>query len=122
MGCDCSIDHDNGPKVFDSSVIKARKDHRCIECREVIPPGAYYHRDKGLWEHGWDCYDTCLTCGRIREDYCSHGYTYGELGEAIQECLGFDYVTGETFEDDEYFDEIVARREAEALSTQERGE
>ncbi len=54
------------PTVFDASTPRARKAHRCCECRGVIPPGEQYHLFTGLWDGRWDAYKTCEDCEKLR--------------------------------------------------------
>ena len=94
FACDCSVspyDHD-GPTVCTTRTRRARKPHRCCECGEEIRPGEQYEAVRGLWEGYWDSYATCLTCVRIRRDYCPCGWIYGGLRETLMECIGLDYL------------------------------
>jgi hypothetical protein len=99
--CDCSIWADDGeaPAVFREEERQARKAYKCCECRAPIKPGERYENATGLWDGAWATYRTCLTCARIRDDLCKGGYVYAGLREAIWECMGFDYVTGEEGDD-----------------------
>ena len=90
--CDCSCDWDDGPaEFFEESNPIARKQHKCVECREMIQPGERYERVKGRWEGEYSSHATCIPCQRIRDTYCPRGYCFGMLAEQIEECLGFDY-------------------------------
>ena len=95
MNCDCSIDIDEGPEFSTEKIIKARTPHKCCECKQEIKPGEIYERVTGKWDGELSTINTCLICSRIRQDYCSHGYEFGGLREALWECLGTDYITGE---------------------------
>lgn len=77
FSCGC----DWGPEWHRSSLVKARKHHRCCECGEVIPPGAVYEYAVGLWEGDVSSYHTCETCADLRASYDERGYcwTYGTL-------------------------------------------
>lgn len=97
MQCDCSVDVDGDTAVmFRVKQVKARKQHACCECGDVIEVGESHEMVTGLWDGSWDTYRTCAYCERIRSAYCPGGYYYGELAEQIYECLEFDYRTGET--------------------------
>ena len=98
LNCNCNIDFDPDqfPECFTEVMIKARKEHKCCECGDIIMPGQIYRREKGIWNGKWDCFDTCSVCSAIRDDYCSCGFIYGELSKSIWECEGMDYITGET--------------------------
>lgn len=95
MNCDCSIDVDCYPEFSTTKVVTARKLHKCCECDEQIKPGEKYELVQGKWEGQMDKFNTCIPCSNIRNDYCPNGYEFGGLSEAIWECLGFNYVTGE---------------------------
>jgi len=102
IGCSCICSFDGeGPDVSDTNWPKARKEHMCCECGEAIKPGQRYERTSGLWDGAWSTYKTCEACARIRDDLCGCGFIYGELREAISEAFGFDYVMGESDEDQE---------------------
>jgi len=83
----------------------ARKQHRCGECREPILPGERYEYRSGIdQEREPYSVKTCLVCARIRTDFLCC-WTYGELRQAIWDCLGLDYITGATVEPDEREDD-----------------
>jgi hypothetical protein len=107
--CDCSVDVDEMPEFFLTDIVKARKEHKCCECDAKISVGEKYERVKGKWSGEIFTFKTCLICKRIREDYCPTGWEYGGLQEAIWECLGLNYVTGETAYDDDEDDLLDMR-------------
>ena len=82
FNCVC-IDVDCQPEVFETSIIVARKEHRCCECGEVIKPGQRYERVKGLWDEYWSTFKTCIPCATIRSDFMSCGWIYGRLWEEL---------------------------------------
>lgn len=53
---------------------KARKVHKCTECRRLIQPGARYERVIGVWERGCkpDTFVTCGNCVALREYVEAH--------------------------------------------------
>jgi hypothetical protein len=103
FACDCSCYADDyeHAEVSIEDIVKARKEHICCECREVIIIGEKYERAKLLYDGSWSVYDTCLPCARIRSDYCPHGWIYGSLVDMLLECLGFDYRYPPPPDDDE---------------------
>ena len=91
ISCDCSCDIDGGPNFSKETFPKARKNHKCCECKDSILPGSKYNRIKGMWDGKFLTFCTCMACHRIREHYCSSGYMLGDLRDQISECIGFDY-------------------------------
>lgn len=92
--CSCTIevDPDDCPRVFQSKVIRARKSHRCCECKEVIPVGDTYEYASGIWEDGPNSFHTCMPCKRIRDDRCGTDFIFGNLYHALAECDDWDYL------------------------------
>lgn len=96
--CVCDLGHHaDWPDVIKVTVRRAKKEYRCCECGEAIQPGEKYEYVWGVWEGKQSIYRTCDTCRRIRNDFCC-SWIYGGLRDALRECLGFDYVTGELSE------------------------
>ncbi len=85
--CDCGSDEGDTMLCGDSKIVKARKSHVCIECNDLINIGDKYERTAGIWNDGPATYYTCLTCVKIRDDFCSCGFIFGGLREALWECL-----------------------------------
>ena len=53
---------------------KARKQHRCCECRETIEVGASYERQTLFWDGTAGTFKTCLSCAEIRDHFsCQDG-------------------------------------------------
>ena len=99
-GCSKSCDLDDLPDAWSVSYPCARKEHRCCECKEVIPIGIEYERVWGIWCGDMETFKTCNICASIRGDLgcCA---PYGDLRESIWEYLGVDYTTGKINEHDE---------------------
>jgi hypothetical protein len=92
ISCDCSVDCDEPCLVCCEVTRKARKEHRCCECRETIRVGQRYVEETGIdYDHDPFCYRTCLPCHAIRERYCPGGWCWGDLAQTIYDCLEFDY-------------------------------
>jgi hypothetical protein len=104
MDCDCSTDEDNYPDFFVSKIVRSRKAHKCCECHQDIKPGEEYEKVTGKWDGKISTFKTCHICVLIRDDYCPHGFSFEGLRDAIWNCLGMDYVTGKT-SDDEFLNE-----------------
>jgi hypothetical protein len=82
----CSCDYNEQPKVYDQSIITARKPHKCYECRQVIPVGAKHERMKGLWDT-WEEYRTCQKCLSLRGIMLeTEGCTCWTFGEVLETC------------------------------------
>ena len=101
MTCCCSVT-DYDPATFHRAVTRtARKRHVCCECSEAIEPGETYEDVTALWEPCFkgdrpkiQNFKTCRLCLLIRRDYFCDGWLYEGMREMLQECIGFDYVTG----------------------------
>lgn len=81
-----SCDDYDGPSVFTQKVVKARKLHKCCECKRAIVPGEKYLREQGKWDDTWESFKTCKECYEIRKAFCE-SYLYGQLYFAIFESL-----------------------------------
>jgi hypothetical protein len=46
---------------------KARKVHKCCECRGVIKRGESYHYHHGIFDNEPVCYKVCVDCDALRE-------------------------------------------------------
>lgn len=65
---------------------KARKEHKCCECAEVIAPGATYERFTGIWDGSSGTFATCLICVEIRDHFaCEGGYTMETLWSDLED-------------------------------------
>jgi len=87
MSCDC--DYAESPSVFHETRPKARKRHKCCECRGWIEPGEFYERYDGIWDGRADCNKTCLDCVQLRADIMAaekcHCFVFGNLHEHASE-------------------------------------
>ena len=97
MVCICDFDADQQPEFIRYSEVRARKEYKCCECGSPIHAGATYEYVVGKWEGDFDSFKTCIPCAAIRTDFCG---SFGELRNDIWECLGLDYITGKTVDDD----------------------
>lgn len=85
MCCPLSNDGD-GPSCCTTSTPKARKEHRCAECREPIMAGSRYEKVFGVWDGRAETFKTCLLCAEIRDHFaCDGGWIYGELWTQLGE-------------------------------------
>ncbi len=76
--CDCEYDQ---PDVFEQSDVKARKFHRCSECRGWIAPGETYRKSFGVWDGSAQSFKTCRDCIEFA------GWAEDQNGDSI--CYGF---------------------------------
>ena len=70
---------------------KARKIHRCTECRQLILPGQQYLEERTLWEGRVEVHKTCGTCENIRDNFFKSGWLYGEINWALKEHIHESY-------------------------------
>lgn len=91
ISCDCSVDIDDYADIYREEFPKARKTHKCCECRGEIKPGQKYQNSTMLFDGHWDQFKTCMPCYHIRRRYCPNGSYIEGLRERISDCLGFDY-------------------------------
>jgi len=97
INCDCSVEIDSSPELFECKIVTSRKKHICVECNSEINIGEKYEYAKGLWEGSFDSFKTCLPCSNIRRDFCRSGAEFGNLRCHLLDCLNFDYISeGET--------------------------
>ena len=62
--------------------LKARKKHKCCECKGTIEKGDIYEHVFGKWDGLTEVYNTCMHCLAARSFYESVNcgcYTYGTL-------------------------------------------
>lgn len=76
--CISGGDCDGIVEMLERDHVKARKMHKCGECRRDIQPGSEYERTSFKWEGKFETYHVCFDCAEIREAFdCS------EAGEAL---------------------------------------
>lgn len=79
---------------------KARKEHTCYECHEVIPVDDYYWHFYGKWDGKFVAWNACFGCqrdwDRVVDIYCNNGQLgafalYGRIVEAVEDAfhMGF---------------------------------
>ena len=54
------------PIVASEKLVKARKLHRCCECRRLLAVGTRYVRINGIWPEGAASFATCQRCERVK--------------------------------------------------------
>lgn len=80
-----SIDGDGAASCSSTTIRKARKDHRCVECRETIKAGDRYEFVSGVWDGEPAAYKTCLSCVEIRDHFACEGYLIGEVWNDLED-------------------------------------
>lgn len=87
MNCACVYTSGDGdlPEFCSTEIVKARKAHRCVECRDVIAIGQRHERTSGKWDGEINSFRTCLLCVEIRAAFMCEGWTYGLLWEDVEE-------------------------------------
>lgn len=80
MSLFCACD-DDGPEWSRENMVKAKKHHRCSECRDAIAPGSLHLYTVGKWGGDICQFRTCERCADLRDSYIAMGYcyTYGSL-------------------------------------------
>lgn len=63
----CYCDYDYSPSMYSETWHKARKEHKCCECKRTIHPGEDYQRVSGVWDGEFSTYKTCERCADLRE-------------------------------------------------------
>lgn len=92
---------DDNPTFWRLERRKARKEHGCKECREIIPRGAFHWHFAGRWGEELLAWDACLACeadwqelmdlfGKNRRWEIK--IVYGLIAEAVQEALDSGYL------------------------------
>lgn len=90
--CYCDIDE---PTFYLAETRKARKLHRCCECKRLIQPGEQYERVAGKWpelDGGVITVKTCSECLKLREwaesamdcFCCAHGELIDYVTEDVR--------------------------------------
>lgn len=70
-------------------LIRARKDHKCLECSRPILKGTEYERASGKFDGEVFADKTCMDCAHIRDGLsCGESVPAGTLWESINEVFG----------------------------------
>ena len=88
----CNLDYDP-PTMYARSIVRARKQRRCGECRRMIGPGEKYHRTAGVWDGTVGVHVHCAHCERgvqLLQKECNggvHGGVLDELSDHVDPAL-----------------------------------
>lgn len=63
---------------------KARKKHRCTECRRTISPGERYEYTAGSWDGDFSVYKTCEHCLSLRKEFFCNTWVYTSVIDDLQ--------------------------------------
>lgn len=81
----CMVDDDCMPEFYTERRPKARKQHRCGECRREIEPGERYMSANGKMDGEIFYEKMCLQCANAADllnTYCG-GYLFGGVAEDL---------------------------------------
>lgn len=56
------------PATYMMRVRRARKEHRCCECRGKIPKGESYNYHSGVWDGQGRSFKVCADCDLLRDE------------------------------------------------------
>ena len=82
---------DGYPEFCEIRRPKARKEHQCEDCNQIIAVGRQYQRTSGKFDGEFFDFCTCLICVEIRDAFTCSEYDYqaqsppGELWSDIEE-------------------------------------
>lgn len=102
------------PQILKTILPTARKQHTCMYCGCTIQKGEKYRRDTCTFEgqlYDWVAHKECQDVAQELDmfDFCDEGLT----GENFRDQL-WDYI-GDTYRDDERYDEIINMTLIEAV-------
>jgi hypothetical protein len=103
MECLCDVDYIDCdiPEEVSHETRIAGKRIRCCECDGWILKGEEHEFTEGQWEGDYYTFRTCASCVLIRDSlFPDRQFTYTGLRKTIWDCLGLDYVTNETIDDE----------------------
>ncbi len=94
MECSCTVstDLDDYCTLLSNKFVRARKEHRCYECRDVIKVGDEYFKEATVHDEQFIEYKTCEHCYSLRQVFFSDGWYWGMLWEMftefVNDCAG----------------------------------
>jgi hypothetical protein len=83
----CRADDSDMPAFVNETKRKARKPHKCHECRRWIQPGERYAHVCGQWDGAFHAFKVCAHCDVLRDWLSAEcgGYLFGEVVEDVRE-------------------------------------
>jgi hypothetical protein len=97
--CEVSLGDYDGEQAefYQDRIVKARKQHVCLECNEPIEKGTVHQTVVGKWDGEFHTNRFCLPCWEIMGEFSENGRTFGvtwdtfynewENGATLQGCL-----------------------------------
>jgi len=82
--CICQDYDGDGPEFFTTRIVKARKVHRCGECREEVSVGQLHEYVVGKWEGDFGTHRTCLPCKNVRDSLMQCGFAFGRVWDDVR--------------------------------------
>jgi hypothetical protein len=76
--CDCDIGE--SPEFYSSEWRHGTREHRCCECRRVIPAGELHRYIVGKWEGDVSWFRMCARCDALHRAHSSAEAVLGEPG------------------------------------------
>lgn len=73
------------PTFYREIIRKAKKPHKCIECRKTISPGETYYYTTGKWDGNIEVYKTCFDCQSVKNAFFCESYFFGTIWDDVQE-------------------------------------
>ena len=75
----------DAPAFYNETLHKARKSHKCCECREEIKVGDLYYNCRGVWDKKLDVYKQHLHCWHFCRYVNKREYSCVPFG-----CIGYE--------------------------------
>lgn len=73
---------------YSQQITKARKEHKCFWCDDIIKPGEKYYRVAAVYEGDFSTRKECDTCNTMVADFCEknreNGIEHSDLVEHWQ--------------------------------------
>jgi hypothetical protein len=89
----------DGPAdIWESNIVKARRNYKCCECGRPIERGAKYERYDILFDGKWSHYRTCVLCAEISSAFCCDGRLFGNLWNDFDESEIWPAITTACFD------------------------
>ena len=76
---------DDYATVFNVDKRRARKEHRCCECRDAIAVGELHEYVTMLFDGAWSSFRSCLLCSEIGNHFACGGRVVGTLWSDLEE-------------------------------------